>query len=129
MLGCWDAGMENERWENLEVWKLADELALRVYLVTKGFPKDELYRITSQIQRAALSIPTNIVKGYSKKVDKELSHFLSISFASSSEVKYLIHFTRRLGYLSEEEAGHLESSCDKVRKRLCSFYSRIKHSS
>ncbi|HDM79168.1 MAG TPA: four helix bundle protein, partial [Deltaproteobacteria bacterium] len=57
MLESWDAGTQIERWENLEIWELADELALRVYLVTKGFPKDELYGITSQLRRAALSIP------------------------------------------------------------------------
>jgi four helix bundle protein len=52
---------EEDRWEKLEVWKLADELALKVYKVTQNFPKEEIYGITSQVRRAALSIPTNIV--------------------------------------------------------------------
>jgi len=118
--------LNGERWKNLKVWQLADQLALDIYKATKNFPKDELYGITSQIRRAALSIPTNIVEGYSRKGDKELAHFLSISFASLAEVKYLIHFAKRLGYLSEEESGHLENTCDEVGKKLWSFYSRVK---
>ncbi len=121
--------MNKERWKNLKVWELADQLTLDIYKATRNFPKDELYGITSQIRRAALSVPTNIVEGYSRKGDKELSHFLSISFASLSEVKYLIHFATRFGYLSEKETDDLESSCDEVGKKLWSFYSKVKRSS
>ncbi|MBM4340826.1 MAG: four helix bundle protein [Deltaproteobacteria bacterium] len=53
--------MEAERWQKLEIWKVSDELAFRVYQVTRNFPKEEIYGLTSQIRRAALSIPTNIV--------------------------------------------------------------------
>jgi len=52
--------MEQDRWEKLEVWKISDELALNVYRITKDFPKEEIYGITSQLRRAALSVPTNI---------------------------------------------------------------------
>jgi four helix bundle protein len=62
--------MEEERWQKLEVWKQADELAFLVYNVTQDFPKEEAYGTTSQVRRAALSIPTNIVEGYSRKGDK-----------------------------------------------------------
>ena len=71
--------MKNERWYNLEIWKKADEMALLVYQYTKTFPKEEIYGITSQLRRAALSIPTNIVEGYSRKGEKELQHFINIS--------------------------------------------------
>ena len=109
--GGWKAGrleseearMGEERWEKLEVWKLADELAYKVYQVTRTFPKDEIYGITSQLRRAALSIPTNIVEGYARKGDKELSHFVNISLGSLAEVKYLLYFSSRLGFLSTEE--------------------------
>ena len=74
--------MEEERWQKLEVWKLADELAFMVYKVTRSFPKEELYGITSQVRRAALSVPTNIVEGYSRKGDKELARFINISLGS-----------------------------------------------
>jgi four helix bundle protein len=51
--------MSEERWEKLDVWKLADEMAYRVYLITRSFPKEEIYGLTSQLRRAALSVPTN----------------------------------------------------------------------
>lgn len=51
--------MEEERWQKLEVWKLADELAFKIYTATRSFPKEEIYGITSQLRRSALSIPTN----------------------------------------------------------------------
>jgi four helix bundle protein len=53
--------MTEERWQKLEVWKVSDELAFDVYKITRDFPKDELYGLTSQLRRAALSVPTNIV--------------------------------------------------------------------
>jgi four helix bundle protein len=53
--------MDEDRWRNLEVWKKADELAFQVYQATRAFPKEELYGLTSQLRRAALSVPTNIV--------------------------------------------------------------------
>jgi hypothetical protein len=62
-----------ERYRNLEVWQLADALALEIYRETKHFPRDEVYGITAQLRRAALSVPTNIVEGYSRRGDKELA--------------------------------------------------------
>ena len=64
--------MGEERWQRLEVWQLADEMAYRVYMATRDFPQEELYGLTSQLRRAALSVPTNIVEGYSRKGQKEL---------------------------------------------------------
>jgi len=110
----------------LKVWQLADAAALKIYKATIKFPKEELYGITSQIRRAALSIPTNIVEGYSRKSDKELAHFLSISFASLSELKYLIHFSRNLGYLPAEEYDRFEKDLDELGKTLWVFYSKVR---
>jgi four helix bundle protein len=85
--------MDEDRWKKLNVWKLADELAFQIYTATRNFPRKEIYGITSQSRRAALSIPTNIVEGYSPKGDKELSHFINISLGSLAETKYLIYFS------------------------------------
>jgi len=126
MLGGWDAGMENERWENLEVWKLADELALRVYLLTKGFPKDELYGITSQLRRAALSVPTNIVEGYSRKGDKELTRFVNISLGSLAETKYLVKFAKKLGLLNEKDYEKLRTGYEELGRKLWKFYEAVR---
>ncbi len=75
--------MAEDRWKKLDVWKISDEMALKVYSATKNFPKEELYGLTSQVRRAALSIPTNIVEGYSRRGDKELAYFLNISLGCS----------------------------------------------
>jgi len=65
--------------KDLIVWKKADELAIAVYAVTKRFPRNEVYGITAQIRRAVISVPTNIVEGYSRKGDKELARFVNIA--------------------------------------------------
>jgi four helix bundle protein len=117
--------MEQERWEKLEVWKLADEMAYKTYIVTKRFPREEIYGITSQIRRSSLSIPTNIVEGYSRKGDKELSRFISISLGSLAETKYLLYFSKRLDYIKSEEYKELREGYDGLGKRLWKFYEAV----
>jgi four helix bundle protein len=120
--------MEEERWEKLEVWKISDDLALKIYQTTKAFPKEEIYGIISQLRRAALSIPTNIVEGYSRKGDKELSHFINISLGSLAEVKYLLYFSNRLGYLKQEEYMAQKAGYKALGKKLWRFYEAVKAS-
>jgi four helix bundle protein len=120
--------MENERWAKLDVWKMADDLAFQVYMATKGFPKEEIYGITSQIRRAALSVPTNIVEGYSRKGDKELSRFISISLGSLAETKYLIYFSNRLGYFANGEYSELIKGYHTLGKSLWRFYDKVQGS-
>jgi len=110
-----------ERYEKLEVWQEADKFALEVYRATKRFPKEEIYGITSQVRRAVLSVPTNIVEGYARKGDKELSHFLDISFASLSETKYLLYFSKNLGYIPADEYEKLEKTANEVGGKLWKF--------
>jgi four helix bundle protein len=117
--------MEEERWQKLEVWKLSDDLAYRVYQVTKNFPKEEIYGLTSQVRRAALSVPTNVVEGYSRKGDKELSRFVNISLGSLAETKYLLYFSHRLGYFKNGQYDDLRNGYDKLGKLLWKFYEAI----
>lgn len=118
--------MSEDRWKNLDIWKLADDLAYRVYILTSKFPKEELYGITSQLRRAALSIPTNIVEGYSRKGDKELSRFLSISLGSMAETKYLLYFSFKLEYLSEEDYTKINEDYEALGKMLWRFYEKVR---
>jgi len=111
--------------KNLIVWQKSDELALEVYKLTKKFPKDEIYGLTSQLRRAALSIPTNIVEGYARKGDKELGRFVSIAVGSMAETEYLLDFARRLGYINGEEFNRVEGLRTEVSKLLWSFYKKI----
>src|SRR5512135_3329884 len=109
-------------YKGLIVWQKSDELAFEVYSITKRFPKEEMYGITSQLRRSALSIPTNIVEGYARKGDKELARFISIAIGSMTETEYLLDFSRRMGYMNEKDYSKLESLRDEVGKLLWNFY-------
>ena len=118
--------MTEDRWKSLDVWKLADELAYKTYMGTRSFPKEEMYGITSQLRRAALSVPTNIVEGYSRKGDKELAHFINISLGSMAETKYLVYFAHRLGYLPDSEYNEITSGYEALGKKLWRFYEKLR---
>ena len=91
----------------IEAWKLADDLTVTVYEQTRSFPREEIYGLTSQLRRASYSVPANIVEGSSRESKKDYLHFLYISRGSLSETQYFIHLARRLGYLTDAEAGEL----------------------
>jgi four helix bundle protein len=116
----------DDRWKKLDVWKMSDELALKVYCSTRQFPNDEKFGITSQLRRAALSVPTNIVEGYARKGDRELARFVNISLGSLAETKYLLSFSNRLKYLNDKEYKDLEKECNIIGKMLWRFYEAVK---
>ncbi|MCL5023300.1 MAG: four helix bundle protein [Nitrospirae bacterium] len=84
-----------------------------------------MYGLTSQIRRAALSIPTNIVEGYARKGDKELARFVNIAMGSLAETEYLLEFSTKLGYLKAQDFGRLENLRAEVGKLLWSFYKKV----
>jgi len=91
----------------IDAWKLADDLTVAVYEVTRAFPREELYGVTSQLRRAACSVPANIVEGSSRESKRDYLHFLYIARGSLSEAQYFIHLSRRLGLLSAASAEQL----------------------
>lgn len=91
----------------IEAWRLADNLTVAIYDVTRSFPREEIYGVTSQLRRAACSVAANIVEGSSRESQKDYLHFLYISRGSLSEVQYFIHLSQRLGYISVETAETL----------------------
>lgn len=114
-------------YKKLRVWEKADQLAYQVYLETKAFPKEELYGITSQLRRAALSIPTNIVEGTGRQSKNELKQFAIIALGSLAEVEYLLEFCLRLAYLSQESYERLECLRKEVGGLLWNFYKSLTH--
>lgn len=110
----------------LKVWEKSHRLVLDIYEVTKPFPKNELYGITSQIQRAAVSVPTNIAEGCGKDSDAELGRFLKIAMGSSSELEYLLLLARDLSYLTDEQYNQLQTNLVEVRKMLNAFIQKLK---
>jgi four helix bundle protein len=87
----------------IKAWQLADDLAVLVYEVTKGFPRSEAYGLTSQVRRVAVSVAANIVEGASRETAKDYIHFLHIARGSLAETQYPLHLAKRLGFLGEEE--------------------------
>ena len=108
--------MRNYR--NLKAFELADELVLMVYKDTKAFPKDELFALTSQIRRAAVSIPSNIVEGASRDTEVEFLRFLDIAYGSASELDYQISLAYRLGYIEDASYSALRAKSTETAKVL-----------
>ncbi|UCG55873.1 MAG: four helix bundle protein [Phycisphaerales bacterium] len=117
--------MDDVGYKKLTVWRKADELAYQVYVATKNFPKEETYGITSQLRRAALSVPTNIVEGYGRQNKNELRQFVNIALGSLAEVRYMLDFCSRLGYLEPEQQRTLEGLAQEVGRLLWKFYKSL----
>ena len=112
--------------KNIKAFQLADSVAVKIYELTKNFPKEEIYGLTSQIRRAAVSVPTNIAEGASRQHKKEYLHFLFISRSSLAETQYLIHLSTRLGYISEEQYLVLEENLNETAKTLYGLIKVVK---
>ena len=108
-------------YEDLDVWKLADSLALKVYFLSKQFPKDERFGITSQLRRATLAIPTNIAEGSARRHSREFLQFCSISRGSLAETQYLLHFIRRLEWITSDQYGDIRKEYERVGQMLNSM--------
>ena len=102
---------------NIKAWKLADDMVMSVYSQTRRFPKEELYGITSQLRRAAVSVPTNIAEGSNRSHSKEYLRFLFIANGSIAEVEYLLHLSKRLGYIGEQDYCSIEQQRKEAAKR------------
>lgn len=109
-------------YRQLIIWQLADELARSVYKATAKFPREEMFGITSQLRRAALSVPLNIVEGYARNNKNEFRNFLRIALGSLSETGYLLVFSKDQGYLVEDKYKELEALRNECGKVLWKFY-------
>ena len=99
-------------------WQKSDDLTVAIYAATKSFPKDEMYALTSQIRRASYSVPSNIAEGAARDSQKDYLHFLYIARGSLTEVRYFIHLSGRLGYLSQAQVGSLKEQADECLRIL-----------
>lgn len=112
-------------YEKLLVWQKADEMAYQVYMATKTFPREEIYAMTSQVRRATLSVPTNLVEGYARQGKNEFRQFANIALGSLAEARYLLGFCRRLEYLKPEQHSRLETQGEEVGRLLWNFYQSL----
>jgi four helix bundle protein len=109
----------------LVVWQKAMDLVVQVYRLSARFPADERYRLTSQITRAAASVPANIAEGHARSTAKEYSRFLAIAKGSLMETETFLMLAIRLDYISEQQAGPTLSLVTQVSKMLTSLRSRL----
>lgn len=108
-------------YERFQAWQACDALVLAVYRVTAKLPKSELYGLTSQSRRAAVSAAVNIAEGSAKRGPREFRRYLDIALGSLSEVSYLLRLASRLGYLPEDEwkqADDLRADASRLTWRL-----------
>lgn len=115
-------------YRKLLVWQRAHKLVIDIYANSKGFPKDELYGVTSQLRRAAVSISANIVEGAGRKTKPDFARFLTISLGSTNEVEYFFLLSKDLGYLKDRDYESLNNQLIEVRKMLLSFTKKVSDS-
>ncbi|MCQ2342606.1 MAG: four helix bundle protein [Paludibacteraceae bacterium] len=108
--------------ENLEVWQLSRAYAKRVYEITKAhFPASEMYGLSSQIQRAAVSISSNITEGVSRKTPKEELRFIEVAYASLMETYNQWYIALDINYIDEKTFKDIQQQVDKLANKLNSF--------
>lgn len=104
--------------EELSVFKKAHLVTLEIYKVTKGFPKTELFSLSNQMQRAAISINSNLAEGGARNSSKELKYFISIARGSLAELSYQLLLAKDLDYLSHETFCKLETDLNEIGRML-----------
>jgi len=110
----------------LKAFQLADELVLAVYKATASFPTHERFGLTSQLRRAAVSVPGNIVEGCGRDGLKDYLRFLQIAFSSLRETGYYVGLSQRLGYLKDAPAEELLAQYDQCAKVLAALIAGLR---
>ena len=111
--------------ENLRTWIESMDFVLAVYKSTDSFPKEEKYGLTSQIRRAAVSIPANIAEGAARTSKKEFGHFVSNAQGSASELETELILASRLGYLRESDFKTLIIDLERIGKMITGLHRRL----
>jgi four helix bundle protein len=101
-----------------DVWQISHSFTLEIYKITKNFPKEEIYSLTSQIRRASSSIPTNISEGCGRNSDKEFNQFLNIALGSACETEYLLILSKDLQYINNEVFVKLEKEVNSIKSKI-----------
>jgi four helix bundle protein len=114
-----------QRFTELKVWQRGHALVLSVYRMTTGFPLHERYGLTSQLQRATLSVPTNIAEGSKRRTAQEYARFLNIAEASLAETEYFLMVSRDLGYISAIVGGKALDEVTELSRMLYGLRKKV----
>ncbi len=112
----------------LIAFQKADELVLEIYRITKEFPKEENFGLKSQIRRAAVSVPSNIVEGCARDTEKDFLRFLDIAFGSLRETAYQLSLSKRLQYISDPDYKRIKPLVTETEKVLGALIRTIRSS-
>lgn len=111
--------------ENLRIWTEGIALVKMIYQYTSGFPKEEIYGLTAQMRRCAVSIPSNIAEGSQRGTDKDFAHFLVIARGSWAELKTQILLAKQLGYLPGGSEQNLLNAMENLGRQLGAFHTTL----
>lgn len=111
---------------NLIIWQKAMNLVTKTYHSTKQFPNEEVFGLTSQIRRSAVSIPSNIAEGFGRDSTKEFLRFLNVSISSLFEFQTQLEIVKNIDYIKEEKINHLYEDSRELERILVSFINKIK---
>ena len=111
-----DKIIKSRSYKDLEVWKLSIELVKEIYQITEKFPPFEIYGLTNQMRRAAVSIPSNIAEGQERNSVKEFRQFLAIALGSVAEIETQLIIAKEIDYLTEAEVEPFMAIIDRLRK-------------
>jgi four helix bundle protein len=110
----------------LKVWEQSHRLTLKIYQLTKDFPKEELYSLTNQIRRSSYSIPTNIAEGCGRGSNKEFAHFLQIAVGSAYELDYQILLAKDLQYIDNVSYLELSNEVGSLQRQISALLRKVR---
>lgn len=111
--------------KNLKIWQKSRELVKEVFLLTREFPAEEKFGLTSQILRSVYSIPSNIAEGSGRSSNKDFSRFLDISLGSTFELETQLILASDINYLSEMQLQHIQDLLNEIQKMIYSFKTKL----
>ena len=114
-----------KNFKELRVWQKGIDLVVIVYEITASFPEEEKYGLSTQMRRAAVTIPSNIAEGHLRKTAKDFKQFLSIARGSCAELETQMIIAHKLGFIQEDNFNNLSLKIEELSKMLSSFYSKI----
>jgi four helix bundle protein len=115
-----------QNYKDLKVWEKAHHFTLSVYETTKSFPKEEIYGLTSQMRRAASSIPANIAEGCGKNSKLDFANFLNIALGSSNESEYFLLLAKDLNYIKTEDFLQQHKIINEIKAMLIALITKVR---
>ena len=112
-------------YKKYDIWKLSHFLTLEIYKITEGFPKEEVFGLTSQIRRASSSVGINIVEGCGRGSDEDFKRFLRNASGSAFEVEYILLLSKDLSYISEEKFLELSPKAEELKMKISKLILKI----